>query len=78
MFKLFDANGDGVISMAELKQAFSCSSLKNESGDTFIREVMEEVDKNKDNLISFEEFNTALTSVLSTTVYNANNKNILN
>lgn len=69
MFKLFDANSDGVISCAELKSVFSSNSLKKESSDNFIREVMDEVDKNKDNLISFEEFNNALTSVLSLSVH---------
>lgn len=68
MFKLFDANNDGMISISELKSAFSAKAQKGASIDIFIKEVMTEVDKNRDNMISYDEFNNAMTSILKKTV----------
>ena len=71
MFQLFDENKDGIISVPELRAAFSTRSHFTDRGDSFLKEVMDEVDKNKDNLISFEEFNDSLTSLLHSSVYRA-------
>ena len=40
MFKLFDANNDGMISITELRNAFSAKAQKESSIDTFVKEVM--------------------------------------
>ena len=67
MFNMFDTNHDGNISVSELKQLFgNKAGFGGSSGDSekLLKEIMNEVDKNHDNLISFEEFNDALTDLL--------------
>jgi Ca2+-binding EF-hand superfamily protein len=53
MFNLLDVNGDGIIDMKELQQSFK------QQGDTdneVLQEIISEVDKDNDNVISYEEF----------------------
>ncbi len=50
--------------MGELKQLFSTNSIKKVEFDVYLKNLMKEVDKNKDNFISYEEFNDALTTLL--------------
>lgn len=71
MFNMFDTNHDGSISISELQQIFG--NKKGFSGcpcsiDRLLKDIMNEVDKNHDNVISFEEFNGALTDVLQKTM----------
>lgn len=66
MFDLFDTNHDGTISMEELKSTFQGTG-KDDQLD-FLEEIMEEVDKNRDNMISFEEFNEGVTKMLNNTI----------
>ena len=66
---MFDLDNDGRISVTELKQAFNPKTNVTMLGqpkndESFIQNIMREVDKNRDNFISFEEFNGALTTVL--------------
>ena len=69
MFKLFDSNNDGVISVEELRGVFSQKSQSSSLAiNNFVHEIMTEIDKDKDNLISYEEFNEGLTSVLKMTL----------
>lgn len=65
MFDMFDQNKDGKISCVELKSVFSKCC---EDGDKTAREIMNEVDRNRDNIISYEEFNDALTIMLKRSV----------
>lgn len=60
MFQLFDTNNDGSISMQELEQLF-CDTPKHKK---VLEEIMTEVDKDNDGVISFEEFNDAVTAML--------------
>ena len=64
MFNMFDINHDGNISIIELKQMFCRKQIGFNETDSLIRDIMNEVDKNHDNLISFDEFNNALTDLL--------------
>ena len=68
VFQIFDLDKDGYISVKELKQSFYLKSniLLNipHNDESFIQNIMREVDKNRDNFISFEEFNGALTTIL--------------
>ena len=64
IFKMFDVNGDGYISKEELQFVFKSQHGFNAS-EQFLMEIMEDVDKNKDNQISFEEFNEGLCSILN-------------
>lgn len=53
MFNLMDVNGDGIIDLQELKQTFK------QQGDKYnqvFQEIISEVDKDQDNVISYEEF----------------------
>ena len=68
-FSMFDLNGDGQISRDELKQMFSEKVIGENSdlGNDMIDEIMNEVDKNNDDNINHEEFNAALTQILTRT-----------
>ena len=50
-FKLFDKNGDKEISVAELKEVFHGVG-DDEEHEALWKEIMQEVDKNNDNVIS--------------------------
>ena len=62
-FNLFDTDEDGGISTEELRNAFQ-NSVTAEKGVSFWEEVMEQVDKNKDGFISFEEFQAHMFEVV--------------
>lgn len=76
MFNMFDIDKDGTIDREELQQIFSKEKVgifKNlsqaqsetpDEGPNIIMEIMAEVDKNNDNIITYEEFNEALTKRL--------------
>jgi len=72
IFNLLDLNQDGCISFQELTKTFCPKDQVVEGApakcENFVKEIMREVDKDKDNLISPEEFNEALTSLLKSTV----------
>ena len=65
---MFDLNHDGQISVDELKTMFADNIINSSSGDEMVKEIMEQVDKNHDNLISHEEFNDAMTDILRESV----------
>ena len=60
-FKMIDKDNSGMITIEELKAAFDNHGEKDES---LWQEIMEEVDSNKDNQISFDEFINAMSSLL--------------
>ena len=58
-----DINGDGKISADELKETFAAGVIrkgKNQLGDNFIEQLIQEADTNSDGFIDFEEFKTAM------------------
>ena len=61
---MFDLNHDGQISIQELKSIFADNIINSSQGDEMVQKIMNEVDKNHDNIISHEEFNDAMTEVL--------------
>merc|ERR1711935_309144 len=62
VFKMFDTDGSGTISRDEVKEFFSMSQEGNES---FVMELIEEVDKNGDGEISFNEFKDMMHKIIS-------------
>ncbi|KAI9314589.1 calmodulin 2 [Dichotomocladium elegans] len=54
VFNAFDKNGDGFISIEELKEVMS--RLGENLNDHELKEMMQEADINKDGLIDFKEF----------------------
>ena len=58
MFKRFDFNGDGCFSQQEFESAFIVMEIGFKSKD--LRRLIELGDKNKDGVISFDEFNDML------------------
>jgi len=62
VFKMFDKDGSGTISRDEVKEFFSMSQEGNES---FVMELIEEVDKNGDGEISFNEFKDMMHKIIS-------------
>ena len=64
-FQLLDLDNSGMITVDELKQVFDHHGEEGVKKDEDLwAEIMDEVDKNKDNQISFEEFTDAMTSIL--------------
>lgn len=55
-FKVFDIDGNGKISMEELRKFFGKSDLKNSIGDKIIDSMLREIDLNGDGEIDFNEF----------------------
>jgi len=55
-FRLFDKNGDGTISVEELKTVLNTDDVQTLAGPTAIRELMTEIDGNGDGMIDFDEF----------------------
>jgi calcium-dependent protein kinase len=55
-FKVFDRNGDGVISKAELEEVLKDDKVESMCGQKAIADLLQDVDKNGDNFIDFDEF----------------------
>jgi hypothetical protein len=47
---------------------FADNIINSKSGDEMVAMIMDQVDKNHDNLISHEEFNDAMTDILRASV----------
>ena len=65
---MFDLNGDGSISIDEMRHMFSDKIINSQAGEKLLEEIMNEVDANNDNVISYEEFNNAMTVLLRKSV----------
>ncbi|CRG93685.1 calcium-dependent protein kinase 2, putative [Plasmodium gallinaceum] len=55
-FKVFDIDGNGKISIEELKKIFGKADVKNSLGDKAIDSLLQEIDLNGDGEIDFNEF----------------------
>jgi len=55
-FRVFDRNGDGQITLAELREVLSDKDVEEVVGQETIAKLMEDVDLDGDGRISFEEF----------------------
>ena len=62
-FKIFDADGNGSISMDELKAVFAKGSASGKTEDVW-NEIIASADKNNDGEIDFKEFEEAMMEVL--------------
>ena len=60
MFKIFDKNGDGFISFAEMKKLSIV--FGEELSDAEINEMIKEADSSGDGRVSFEEFKVTMNS----------------
>mmetsp|Transcript_19154 Transcript_19154/g.43564 ORF Transcript_19154/g.43564 Transcript_19154/m.43564 type:complete len:514 (-) Transcript_19154:74-1615(-) len=59
-FKVFDLNGDGKITLDELKKVLCTGSVEEAVGTETTREVLSAVDNNGDGSIDFNEFMTMM------------------
>jgi len=59
-FRMFDVNGDGTVTKDELKEVFGGASRGEDVWD----QIMDEVDKNNDGEISYEEFEDAMMQII--------------
>lgn len=55
-FNFFDRDGDGHISLEELRQVLNSRNLKEEIDEAALDQALHEVDKNGDGEIDFDEF----------------------
>jgi len=60
-FRVFDGDGDGVISKAEIKQVLQVDGVSEAVGMEGIEALLQEVDTNGDGEIDFEEFMAMMT-----------------
>ena len=60
---MLDANNDNSVTKDELKQVFGGGHV-SQRGEQVWDEIMGEVDKNNDGVISFDEFESAMKKVL--------------
>ena len=65
VFALLDQDGNGKITKDELKCMFGGGDETKERGEEMWDKIMDEVDKNRDGEIQFEEFEEAMRSVLN-------------
>ena len=61
---MFDQDGNGQISITELKNVFQGGCNMDKEDEQLWQLIMDEVDKNHDNVISHEEFNSAMHAVM--------------
>ena len=62
-FKIFDADGNGSISLDELKAVFARGSASGKTEEVW-SEIMQSADSNNDGEIDFTEFENAMMEVL--------------
>ena len=63
VFKMFDKDGSGTISRDEIMEFFSMQ--EGQENDGFVVEQIEEVDKNGDGEISFQEFKEMMLKIIN-------------
>ena len=64
-FCIFDSDGNGFVSRAELKRVFEGGSLTTGHSEELWDAIIEEVDKDNDGMISREEFKSCMISVIT-------------
>ena len=62
-FKMFDQDGDGTLSMDELKSVFASGSASGKTEEVW-QQIIASADTNKDGVIDFSEFESAMMDVL--------------
>lgn len=55
-FRVFDVNGDGKISLEELRAVLNNGGIEDVVSHETIPEILQQVDKNGDGAIDFDEF----------------------
>jgi len=64
-FRFFDKDNNGEITYEEIKSMFEKNFRKNKNIESMIRDIIMEVDTNKDGKISYEEFCNMMKAMLS-------------
>ena len=67
-FNIFDKDGNGYISKEEIRAVFHggmCQAALEDGDEAIWDQIMSEVDRNQDNVISHEEFNEAMMEVIA-------------
>merc|ERR1719235_1057235 len=59
-FSVFDRDGDGVVTLEELKEVLTCGNFDEPLEESEIAALLQEVDKNGDGTLDFEEFITLM------------------
>ena len=65
---MFDKDGNGQISVDELRSVFhggACKNALEDDDEAVWEQIMAEVDRNNDNVISSAEFNVAMMEVIT-------------
>ena len=62
-FKMFDQDGNGTLSMDELKSVFASGSASGKTEEVW-QQIIASADTNKDGVIDFSEFESAMMDVL--------------
>ncbi|KAK1933014.1 protein kinase domain containing protein [Babesia divergens] len=59
-FKVFDLEGQGVITRENMRKVFQCDMSRGEFSDDFVEEIFNEVDLDRDGVINYTDFCTML------------------
>ena len=62
-FKMFDQDGNGTLSMDELKSVFASGSASGQTESVW-QQIIDSADTNKDGVIDYSEFEAAMMDVL--------------
>ena len=65
-FDYFDKDGDGTISIPEVEEKFFQGTKQTPAAKMKLQNMFNQIDINKDGLISFEEFSYMVKGVIST------------
>ena len=69
LFSDFDQDGDGLITLEELKKAMAMANFGTDVPETELSSIFEMVDRNKDQRIDFKEFSELVAVVALETKY---------
>jgi calcium-dependent protein kinase len=63
-FKFFDKDNSGEITYDEIKEVFKDSMIKSSKEEISLKKIIDEVDKNGDGVISYEEFSLIMKKLI--------------
>lgn len=63
-FKMIDKNGDGKLSLDEIRSAFEVKTPDGTSSNSYYEEIISTLDLNGDGEIDYEEFKTAMNKLI--------------
>ena len=64
-FMFFDKDNSGEITCDEIKEVFEDSVVKKSKEDISLKKIIQEVDRDGDGIISYEEFSSVMKKLIA-------------